>query len=341
MKCNQLTILLFFTLFFYNANAQEFKLGKVSIEELQQKNHPKDTAAVAAILFKKGETSFEYSNDAGFTVVNKVAVRIKIYKKEGYDWANQEIHFRIGSSKESVVISDAVTYNLVAGKIEKTKLKSEGAFQENVNKYWDKKKITMPNVKVGSVIEYEYNVKSSNIGSLRDWNFQTSIPVNYSKYETFVPEYFIYNSQFKGFITPKITSEKNNKQIFLNKKVKECDICPSLNTNTKFDYIETKTTYLAENLPAIKEEAFVNNINNYAASLEQELSMTHYPNEPMKPFSSDWNAVVKTIYDYEDFGPELNKTSYFEADVKPIIAGLDTPEDKITALLNYVKTIVY
>ncbi|KIA82740.1 DUF3857 domain-containing protein [Flavobacterium sp. AED] len=340
MKCNELTIILFFTLFFYNANAQDFKLGKVSIEELQQKVHPKDTAAVAAILFKKGETSFEYSNDAGFTVVTKVAVRIKIYKKEGYDWANQEIHFRIGSSKESVVISDAVTYNLVAGKIEKTKLKSEGAFQENINKYWDKKKITMPNVKVGSVIEYEYNVKSSNVGSLRDWNFQTSVPVNYSEYKTFVPEYFIYNSQFKGFITPKITSERNNKQIFLNKKEKECDICPSLNTNTKFDYIETKTTYLAENLPAIKEEAFVNNINNYVASLEQELSMTHYPNEPMKPFSSDWNAVVKTIYDYEDFGPELNKTSYFEADIKPIIAGLDTPEEKITALLNYVKTIV-
>ena len=82
MKCNQLTILLFFTLFFYNANAQEFKLGKVSIEELQQKNHPKDTAAVAAILFKKGETSFEYSTDTGFDLFTEVSMRIKIYKKE-------------------------------------------------------------------------------------------------------------------------------------------------------------------------------------------------------------------------------------------------------------------
>ena len=36
--------------------AQKFELGKVSIEELQEKVHPKDTAAVAAILFKKGET---------------------------------------------------------------------------------------------------------------------------------------------------------------------------------------------------------------------------------------------------------------------------------------------
>ena len=55
----------------------------------------------------------------------------------------------------------------------------------------------------------------------------------------------------------------------------------------------------------MKEEAFVNNIDNYTTSLAQELSMTHYPNEPLKPYSTDWNAVVKTIYDYDDFGPEL------------------------------------
>lgn len=340
MKCNQLIIILFFILFFLKTGAQEFKLGKVSIEELQQKVHPKDTTAVAAILFKSGETSFDYSNDAGFTVVTKVAVRIKIYKKEGYDWANQEVNFRIGSSKENVDFSDAATYNLIAGKIEKTKLKSEGEFQENINRYWDKKKITMPNVKEGSVIEFRYTIKSSNVGELRDWNFQTSIPVNYSEYKTYIPEYFIYNSHLKGFITPKIISDKNKRQIFLNKKEKECDICPSLNTNTKFDYIETKTTYLAENLPAIKQEAFVNNVDNYAASLEQELSMTHYPNEPIKTFSSDWNAVVKTIYEYVDFGPELNKTGYFEEDIKTVIAGLSTPEEKISALLNYVKTTV-
>jgi hypothetical protein len=32
---------------------QDFKLGKVSVTELQEKSHPKDSAAVAAILFKR------------------------------------------------------------------------------------------------------------------------------------------------------------------------------------------------------------------------------------------------------------------------------------------------
>jgi hypothetical protein len=52
-------------------------------------------------------------------------------------------------------------------------------------------------------------------------------------------------------------------------------------------------TYIIENAPAMKDEAFVNNIDNYTVSIMQELSMTQYPNSPMKPYSTDWNAVVK------------------------------------------------
>jgi hypothetical protein len=32
--------------------------------------------------------------------------------------------------------------------------------------------------------------------------------------------------------------------------------------------------------------------------------------------------VVKTIYEYDDFGPELEKTGYFEADIATLIKGL-------------------
>ena len=51
----------------------------------------------------------------------------------------------------------------MAGKIEKTKLTSEGEFDEKVNKYLNRKKITMPNVKEGSVIEFEYLLETENL----------------------------------------------------------------------------------------------------------------------------------------------------------------------------------
>lgn len=344
MKINKLLFPLFLSLFVMQIKAQDFKLGKVSIAELQEKAHPKDPSANAAVLFKKGEVRFEYSPETGFSVITTVEARIKIYTKEGYNWANQEVDYRVGSSKENVDFSNVVTYNLVDGKIEKTKLKKEGEFLEKVNRYWDRKKITMPNVKEGSVIEYQYTVRSSNTGSLRDWNFQTSIPVNYSEYKTYIPEYFIYQTNQKGYVFPKVTVEKNpNKITFTSKDRSGGDRIG--NTKTTFstetiDFIEAKTTHVGENLPAMKEEAYVNNIDNYTSSISYELSMTKYPNEPLKPYSSDWNAVVKTIYDYEDFGPELNKTGYFEDDLKTVLSGLTTADEKIKAILNYVKTNV-
>ena len=73
----------------------------------------------------------------------------------------KSVPYYLGSNlKEDVSFSDAVTYNLVGGKIEKTKLKSEGEFNEKINKYWRRKKITMPNVKEGSIIEYEYTIRT-------------------------------------------------------------------------------------------------------------------------------------------------------------------------------------
>ncbi|RTY86421.1 DUF3857 domain-containing protein [Flavobacterium sp. RSP15] len=343
MKCNQLFIILFFTLIFFKGNAQEFKLGKVSVAELQQENHPTDAAAVAAILFEKGVIDFEYNQNEGFIMTTEVTTRIKIYKKEGYDWANKAVRYYNGTNaKESVFFSDAITYNLINGKIEKTKLKSDGEFDEKVNKYWGQKKITMPNVKVGSVVELKYRIRSSRYSELTEWNFQSSIPVNYSEFKTFIPEYFVYNPNIKGFIQLSITKENNGKSLnyLYRATAKAGESMVSSSSQEKLEFLETRTVYLAENLPAMKEEAYVNTIANYTTSVSHELSVVKFPNQPYRTLSTDWQSVTKTIYDYEDFGPELNKTGYFEEDLKPLLLGTTTSEEKIATVFSFVKNAV-
>lgn len=343
MKTNLLAIILFFAFFCSSTQAQEFKLGKVSIAELEEKEHPKDPSAVAAILFKKGGVKFEYSESEGFQVITTVKTRIKIYKKEGYDWANQEVRYYLDNSlNESVSFSDAATYNLVGGKIEKTKLKSDGEFIEKINKYWGQKKIAMPNVKEGSVIEFGYTIKTSITGFLRDWDFQSSIPVNYSEFTTYIPEYYEYKSNQKGYVSINRTVEKKRGSFIINSKERTGGtyVTKTEFTQDKIEFEETKTTYLAKDLPAMKEEAYVNNIDNYTSSISHELALKNFPNTPIKYYSTDWESVVKTIFEYEDFGPELNKTGYFEDDVNKILTGLNTMPEKISALFNYVKTSV-
>ena len=340
MKTYVQLFVLFFVFSF--ANAQEFKLGKVSIAELEEKQHPKDPSAVAAILFKKGEVKFEYTQSEGFVMFTEVKTRIKIYKKEGYDWANQNIRYYLsGNSKEIISVSDAVTYNLVDGKIEKTKLKTEGEFDENINKYWAQKKITLPNIKEGSVIEFQYSIKRKTIGSMREWAFQSSIPVNHSEFITYIPEFFVFNTNKKGFIFPLATTKTFNKSIRLESKESRGSGSNFAGTDINqdyFNYEETQTTYLAENLPAMKDEAYVNNIENYTSSISHELSMTKFDNRPTKIYSLDWESVTKTIYEVEDFGLELNKSGYFEEDLKKIISGDKTRGETIGAIFNYVKT---
>lgn len=328
-------------LFITNIKAQEFKLGKVSIAELQEKVHPKDSAAAAAILYKKGSSKIEYNDNDGFITVTEVETRIKIYKKEGYNWANHSVWYSNNSDlSEKVYFNDAVTYNLVGGKIEKTKLKSEGTFDEVVDKYRSQKKITMPNVKEGSVIEFKYMVRSPS-RMIREWDFQTSIPVNYSEFSTYVPEYYSYNPRQKGYIFPRVSTKKNNRSImFISKERHQGSNARTDFSHDKVDYMETQTTYVGENFPAMKEESFVNNIDNYTSSIQHELSTVQFPNEPLKLYSTDWNSVAKTIYNYDTFGPELNKTGYFENDLKVILAGKDTDEEKIMAILNHVKSSV-
>jgi len=333
-------------LFMSKVTAQEFKLGKISMAELEQKVHPKDSSAAAAILYKRGSSRIGYDPNDGFITVTEVETRIKIYKKEGYDWANQKVwYYYANGFKERVTFSDAATYNLVNGKIEKTKLKSDGTFDEIINKFRGQKKITMPNVKEGSVIEFSYQVRSPSDRMIRDWDFQTSIPVNYSEFKTYVPEYYVFNVKQKGYVFPKVITEKNPKSIMINSKERVSSGGGFSTTRTEFstdkiDYTETQTTYLATDFPAMKDEAYVNNIDNYTSSIQHELSMTKFPNAQIKTYSTDWNSVVKTIYEYDDFGPELNKTGYFEEDLKKLLADKNTIDEKIMAIFNHVKANV-
>jgi transglutaminase-like putative cysteine protease len=330
MKCSKWIITLFLFVYVLKVDGQEFKLGKVSVAELEEKEHPKDPSAAAAILFKKGEVKFEYNKDKGFTMSTVVKTRVKIYKKEGYNWANHMVSYYSGdNTRETVSFNDAVTFNLVGGVIEKTKLKSEGVFDEQVNKYWKRKKIAMPNVKEGSVVEYEYTIRSQRLAELTEWFFQTSIPVNHSELITYIPEYFVYNATTKGFIFASGTAGKVQNGV-------------TYSYAEKADQGENaiKRSYLAENLAAIKEEAFVSNIDNYTPSISHELAMTKFPNALIENFSTNWESVTKKIYENEDFGAELRKTGYFEEDIAALLKGLTSQEEKIAAIYNFVKTKV-
>lgn len=330
----------FFLFFLMTIQAQNKKINKISTEDLKEIRHIKDSTASAAILFQKGYVSFEYNRDIGFLMVTNVQTRIKIYKKDGYDWANKTVAYRVsGNTKEDVTFKNAYTYNLVNNKIEKTKLTKDGEFNEVVNKFWGQQKIVMPNVKVGSIIEYEYTIRSPFIGEMNQWDFQRTIPVNYSELKTNVPEYYVYKSFFKGTLTPNVTVLKGGGTFIYEEKKRPDDMFYK-QTNyvqQKIDFIETSTTYWLEDVPALKAEVFVYNMDNYNSSVNNELTMINFPSEPSRLLSTTWEDMIKKIYESDNFGDELKKTGYFEDAVDEAIKGLSTADQKVDVILNLVK----
>lgn len=308
---------LFLLVLFFVAQsyAQKYELGKVTIEELKEKVHPKDTTASAAILFKTGETRFNLDPDGNWTYRTEIKCKIKIYKKDGLKYANQEASYYTGGSGEVLSFSDAVTYNLVDGAIVKTKMKSDAKFTEATNEKWSTKKIVLPDVKIGSIVEFSYSLKSPFISNLNEFQFQEELPVNYVHYNLYIPSYFKYRFIITGYET--ISSEETQ------------------TVNSKFN--EIKKYYFRKDLPAIKPEAFVDNIRNYTSILKSELASIEYPNRPMQNLSLDWGGVVKNVYEDSDFGDELKKTGYFEKDLEIVLKNKTTRDDKIKAILEFVK----
>lgn len=335
MKNSYILILLLIS---FKSVGQDYKLGKVTEAELNQKRHHKDTSAVAAVLFQIGSTNFEYSSENGFYLVTKVSTKIKIYKKEGYDFANYSQTYLIGNrSSEKVSFSKAATYNLVNNKIIKSKVNNEGIFDENVTNDYSIKKITFPDIKEGSIIEFEMEYKSPHLSVFQDWDFQKEIPVNYSEYSTIIPEYFNYKTYLKGYYSPFITT--NNSQNRISKTFFSNTSSGNRVSQTEtMEYIENITNYILKDIPALKEEAFTNNIENYKSKLVHDIASVNLPGSNFENYATDWESTTRTIYKDTKFSDALKATNYFENDLKPLLKDVVNREERIRVVFDFVKS---
>ncbi len=309
-------------------SAQNYKFGKVSKEELKEKFYPLDSTVDAAYLYKYRRSYFDWDSSAGwFQLVTEIHQRIKIYNKEGFDFANQEVvYYNPDSGKrERVTNIKGYTYNLEKGKITDEKLARSNIFKEKINKYNSKVKLTMPNVKEGSVVELRYKIYSPYATSIADVEFQKGIPIKKLKTQIEFPEYFKFNKTIKGFLSvPMTTSYKSGNVGSTN-------------------YSISVFNFEAENIEALKnDEPYVANVNNYRGGLKFELAQEDFVSigGDVNNYVTSWTNISKKIFKSSSFGSELNKTSYFKEEIENILKNAKTDTDKINSIFQFVKSKV-
>ena len=327
--------------------AQNFKFGKVSIEELEETEHPLNKEVDAVVLYRSQKTSYEFSDKLGFTVVTQVHERIKIYNKNGFDWATKEIsYYKNNQDRESISNLKGYTYNLIDGKVKEDKLRKNGIFEEETSFFKLKTKFTMPSITEGCVIEYSYELRSPFITSIDYSPLQYTIPINKLEVEFKIPEYFGFKYHFnpRSPLMFSVKTEKDLKSHTFTKQVRSTGsgwhVVQTTARTTKLEYSENLYSIYTQDVPALNKEEFVDYINNYAAFIMWELIYTKFPNSLYENYAGTWEEVAKNIYKDAGLEKELNSTGFFEKDIDDLLSGVGGNSAKAETIYNFVRNKV-
>ncbi|MDA8971523.1 DUF3857 domain-containing transglutaminase family protein [Flavobacteriaceae bacterium] len=327
--------------------AQNYKPGKVSKEELRESQNALYPDAEATILYREYKTFFTYNQSKGFELMTEVFERVKIYKPEGFSFGTKRLKtYNHDKDREQLLSLKAVTYNLVKGSIEKDKLSKSKVFEDRINNYYIETSFTMPNLKPGSIVEYEYRISSpfTDIGSI---DLQFEIPVNKIKVELKIPDFYIYRNYPNPQAAIGYAYEESEKKVEVAIRGRSGIGTADYDTTGRdrsnhgsSGYREKIFTLEEVNVPPLKNTGYVDNIDNYRAKTIWELAMTRTSGGVEKRYATTWDAVTKSIYDRDAFSEQINQSKYYQEDLDTALRGLTNLEEKMAAIFGLVKSKV-
>ncbi len=337
------------------AQKEAITFGEVPPEALRMTTYNKDTSAAAVVLADFGESTIEYvQNKSSYFVKFERIQRIKILKKEGYEWGDFSIPlYYDGSNAEEVSNIKAITYNLEKGKVVETKLKNDAIFKEETDPHFKTVKFAMPNVKEGSVIEVTYRITSPFLYQLRSWQFQSTIPVALSEYRIRVPEYFDYKKLMQGYVpllvnttvpiarvmTLELRDQVTGGNITKRSIETEGRLGPAISREgtRKIEFTEHYSRWLVQDAPAFQQEPAMTTYRDYLSSISFELYSITMPDSPIRFFGKSWEKIGDEFLDNASFGGLIKGSGFLKEHVQKITAGMTDEKDKISAIYSFVK----
>lgn len=300
--------------------SQSLKYGKISSSDFKKAHYEKDTSANAVVVLKKRSTRYEYNN--GWELVTEVHERIHLFNKDAFDLATKKVAIYEGDSKELFAVK-AYTYNLENGKVEKTKLDKDEIYKEEKNENWSYRSFTMPNLKEGSIIEWKYTINSPYNWSIPDVICQYNVPIENLFCKVQIPEYFVFNHYPSRYFPIDVIKTRTHKNY--------------MTQSGPVSIPEFVYEIKREHIPAMVEEPYVNNINNYRAKVKFEIAAYNPPNGVSKLYNTSWEKVTKTIYESSGFGGQLKKSSHFKSDLESLLAGAPNKNEALLLIFDFVK----
>ena len=296
----------------------EIEFGKVPPEDLLMTVYPLDSSAEAVVLAAKGRLSIEEGHDGGMQLNFQFFRRVKLLKKSAFGtegdikitYYSKDNYEDLRRVKAAVIQPDGTRQELTKKEF----------FEEKSTKEYTTKKFAFPNLKEGSIIEYEYELISQNLHTLKGWQFQENIPVRHSEVWLSVPQYFEYVYLFRG-----------------RQKLKKGELKEDFMNATVRIAVQKMS---ADSVPALKPEGdYITTMNDYLTQIDFQLSRINYPSGRIENRMTNWKDVAEKLTKHESMGEQFRKKGNYGdvwKAVKPLLETAKTDNEKIKIVYDYL-----
>ncbi len=305
----------------------EIEYGRIPDNDLKMEVYAPDTTADAVVLEKKTQIRLDTDDrtsiwESEFKVISHHFKRVKLLKKSAFDReGNFEVSFY---AKSKWYIFRDVKASVIQSSGERYILTDKEFFEEKTGSGYKTFKFAFPKLKEGSIIEYEYDIVSDNIGSLPTFYFQESIPVRHAEVTVTIPGYYSYAFIPRG-----------------NQKIKFDSLPKERSAFDELIYI-VKRKFYTDLVPAFKEEAYVPSLNDYISNMQFELVKITNPRNPDKhfiEFATTWEKAAEYLILHERLGRQFMKRSNYKdvwSAVEPLIGNIKDYDAKIKIVYDYL-----
>lgn len=282
------------------------KLGTVMPEEISLKQCAFDPEADAVILYDEGFSDYGENYD----LITYRYKKIKILKESGIKYADLVIDYRSGHSLEDIIAVEAMVTNPDEnGLFTQTQVERKAVYKTKINENWSRLTMAIPQVRAGSIIEYTYRIQAKHWGMLRDWEFQSDIPVYRSAYNLrIVPNVEMsYMLQFTKKLEPEVKPDKNSGSVFFS----------------------------MQNIPALTDEPYMDSRADYIQKVIFQITKIG-GQLSARNYMSTWDEVHRELNGRPDFGRQLRVNI---DECSAFIASMDGKSDyqKMEAVYRYVQ----
>ncbi|MCB0635670.1 MAG: DUF3857 domain-containing protein, partial [Lewinella sp.] len=261
-----------------------------SLADRQMTRYEPDTSAIAVVLDEAGTMTI-HQNSRGNYYILTVHRRIKILQPRGID--------AYGDASVTYVHEDGLSrvYDLRAqtispnGEIDVVDPEA-GIFQERIDDRYSRYVFSFPNVRVGSIIEYTYQMEVYNIFSPRPWKFRSTIPIRRSYFEFTNESRYTFSYFVQGLDYLSLASTEGDRQTYALDEMR---------------FSVEGTRFRMERAAALRKEPFITALDDYTLRLQFQLS-----EDPLwagTTFYDSWGKAAETLFDHRDFGKQYQQRS--------------------------------